>query len=214
MRGDLGRATGGARPSWRRQVSVRWAPGNRVATWACHIKGWGGPVCGARPYGRKCAGVRGCSRPMGAPGPVREAYKRDRGLTSTGCECRGGPDLWLPRAASGQPHARHRPRRAARCGRRRRRLGLARPVARDRPRRAARRGQLAAVSVLIGWVVRSLPPLLCFVALMYAVAVRTAGRRITRNRTWWWAAVPIAAGSRRWSPCCCSPGSCRSGASR
>ncbi|WP_405712269.1 MULTISPECIES: ABC transporter permease [unclassified Streptomyces] len=54
--------------------------------------------------------------------------------------------------------------------------------------------QLAAVSLLIGWVVRSLPPLLGFLALMYAVAVRTAGRRITRNRTWWWAALPIAAG--------------------
>ncbi|WP_406493858.1 ABC transporter permease [Streptomyces sp. NBC_00846] len=54
--------------------------------------------------------------------------------------------------------------------------------------------QLAAVSLLIGWVVRSLPPLLGFVALMYVVAVRTAGRRITRNRTWWWAAVPIGAG--------------------
>ncbi|WP_326814308.1 ABC transporter permease [Streptomyces sp. NBC_01762] len=54
--------------------------------------------------------------------------------------------------------------------------------------------QLAAVSVLIGWVVRSLPALLGFVALMYAVAVRTAGRRITGNRTWWWAALPIAAG--------------------
>ncbi|AXE77707.1 ABC transporter permease [Streptomyces atratus] len=54
--------------------------------------------------------------------------------------------------------------------------------------------QLAAVSLLIGWVVRSLPPLLGFVALMYAVAVRTAGRRITRNRTWWWAALPIGAG--------------------
>ncbi|GAA1297053.1 ABC transporter permease [Streptomyces sanglieri] len=54
--------------------------------------------------------------------------------------------------------------------------------------------QLAAVSLLIGWVVRSLPPLLGFVALMYAVAVRTTGRRITRNRTWWWAALPIAAG--------------------
>ncbi|MGW5274685.1 ABC transporter permease [Streptomyces sp. NPDC004044] len=54
--------------------------------------------------------------------------------------------------------------------------------------------QLAAVSLLIGWVVRSLPALLGFVALMYAVAVRTAGRRITGNRTWWWAAVPIAAG--------------------
>lgn len=54
--------------------------------------------------------------------------------------------------------------------------------------------QLAGVSVLIGWVVRSLPALLGFVALMYAVAVRTAGRRITANRTWWWAALPIAAG--------------------
>ncbi|MGW2176760.1 ABC transporter permease [Streptomyces sp. NPDC001732] len=54
--------------------------------------------------------------------------------------------------------------------------------------------QLAAVSLLIGWVVHSLPPLLAFVALMYAVAVRTAGRRVTRNRTWWWAALPIAAG--------------------
>ena len=54
--------------------------------------------------------------------------------------------------------------------------------------------QLAAVSVLIGWVVRSLPALLGFLVLMYAVAVRTAGRRITANRTWWWAALPIAAG--------------------
>ncbi|MFJ7491740.1 ABC transporter permease [Streptomyces sp. NPDC097727] len=54
--------------------------------------------------------------------------------------------------------------------------------------------QLGAVSLLIGWVVRSLPPLLAFVALMYAVAVRTAGRRITRNRTWWWAFLPIGAG--------------------
>ncbi|MEV8454714.1 ABC transporter permease [Streptomyces sp. NPDC052095] len=54
--------------------------------------------------------------------------------------------------------------------------------------------QLAAVSLLIGWVVRSLPPTLGFVALMYAVAARTAGRRVTRNGTWWWAALPIAAG--------------------
>ncbi|MEU2129742.1 ABC transporter permease [Streptomyces sp. NPDC018352] len=54
--------------------------------------------------------------------------------------------------------------------------------------------QLAAVSLLIGWVVHSVAPLLGFVALMYAVAVRTAGRRVTRNRTWWWAALPIAAG--------------------
>ncbi|MGY5031415.1 ABC transporter permease [Streptomyces sp. 900116325] len=54
--------------------------------------------------------------------------------------------------------------------------------------------QLAAVSLLIGWVVRSLPALLGFLVLMYAVAVRTAGRRITANRTWWWAALPIVAG--------------------
>ncbi|MER5610790.1 ABC transporter permease [Streptomyces sp. NPDC002215] len=54
--------------------------------------------------------------------------------------------------------------------------------------------QLAAVSLLIGWVVHSVAPLIGFVALMYAVAVRTAGRRVTRNRTWWWAALPIAAG--------------------
>ncbi|MFB6873824.1 ABC transporter permease [Streptomyces sp. NPDC056323] len=54
--------------------------------------------------------------------------------------------------------------------------------------------QLAAVSLLIGWVVHSVAPLIGFLALMYAVAVRTAGRRVTRNRTWWWAALPIAAG--------------------
>ncbi|MGW2845948.1 ABC transporter permease, partial [Streptomyces sp. NPDC001274] len=54
--------------------------------------------------------------------------------------------------------------------------------------------QLAGVSLLIGWVVRSLSPTLGFVALMYAVAAWTAGRRVTRNGTWWWAALPIAAG--------------------
>ncbi|MET9998866.1 ABC transporter permease [Streptomyces microflavus] len=55
--------------------------------------------------------------------------------------------------------------------------------------------QLAAVSMLIGWVARYLAPLLGFVVLMFAVAAWTAGRRITRNSTWWWAAVPIAAGA-------------------
>lgn len=55
--------------------------------------------------------------------------------------------------------------------------------------------QLAAVSLLIGWLVRSPAGLLGFVAVMYAVAARTAGRRITRDRGWWWAAVPIAAGA-------------------
>lgn len=56
--------------------------------------------------------------------------------------------------------------------------------------------QLVAVSLLIGWVVRSVPLLVCFLLLMYAVAVRTAGRRIVPapGRAWRWAAVPIAAG--------------------
>ncbi|MFE7132755.1 ABC transporter permease [Streptomyces sp. NPDC057638] len=54
--------------------------------------------------------------------------------------------------------------------------------------------QLGAVSLIIGWVVSRLPLLFAFMLLMYAVAVRTAGRRITPNRTWRWAAVPIAAG--------------------
>ncbi|SEF00986.1 putative ABC transport system permease protein [Streptomyces sp. 2112.3] len=71
------------------------------------------------------------------------------------------------------------------------RLGHARAIAVAGLRAAA---QLAAVSYLIGWVVHALPWLLSFLALMFAVAVRTAGRRITRNRTWWWAAAPIAAG--------------------
>ncbi|GHF34358.1 ABC transporter permease [Streptomyces mashuensis] len=54
--------------------------------------------------------------------------------------------------------------------------------------------QLAVVSLLIGWVVRAVPALLCFLLVMFAVAVRTAGRRVTDNRTWWWAAAPVAAG--------------------
>ncbi|MFF2654107.1 ABC transporter permease [Streptomyces sp. NPDC058045] len=54
--------------------------------------------------------------------------------------------------------------------------------------------QLAAVSAVIGWIVRSGTGLPAFLLLMYAVAVRTAGRRLTSDRTWWWAALPIAAG--------------------
>ncbi|MGW7486677.1 ABC transporter permease [Streptomyces sp. NPDC054786] len=71
------------------------------------------------------------------------------------------------------------------------RLGHARAIAVAGLRAAA---QLAAVSYLIGWVVHALPWLLSFLALMFLVAVRTAGRRITQNRTWWWAAAPIAVG--------------------
>lgn len=54
--------------------------------------------------------------------------------------------------------------------------------------------QLAVVSVVVGAVVHIVPLLLCFVAVMFSVAAWTAGRRITRNATWRWAAVPIAAG--------------------
>ncbi|MCX4822795.1 ABC transporter permease [Streptomyces sp. NBC_01142] len=54
--------------------------------------------------------------------------------------------------------------------------------------------QLTAVSLVIGWVVRSVPLLLAFLVLMYVVAIRTAGRRLTSNGTWWWAGLPIAAG--------------------
>ncbi|WP_055601275.1 ABC transporter permease [Streptomyces aureus] len=55
--------------------------------------------------------------------------------------------------------------------------------------------QLIAVSLAIGWVVRVLPLLLCFLLLMYAVAVRTAGRRVVPapGRAWTWTGVPIAA---------------------
>lgn len=54
--------------------------------------------------------------------------------------------------------------------------------------------QLAVVSVVIEWAVRSVPGLLAFLVVMFAVAVRTAGRRITSNHTWWMAGAPIAAG--------------------
>ncbi|WP_405629395.1 ABC transporter permease [Streptomyces sp. NBC_01174] len=69
-------------------------------------------------------------------------------------------------------------------------LGRSREIAVAGVRAAA---QLAAVSLLIGWVVRSPGPLLGCLLLMFVAAVRTAGRRITPNRTWWWAALPIAA---------------------
>ncbi|MFG3187819.1 ABC transporter permease [Streptomyces omiyaensis] len=53
--------------------------------------------------------------------------------------------------------------------------------------------QLVAVSFAIGWVVHALPALLGFLLLMYAVAVRTAGRRVVPapGRSWLWTAVPI-----------------------
>jgi len=54
--------------------------------------------------------------------------------------------------------------------------------------------QLTAVSLVIGTVVKYVPLLALFILLMYAVAVRTAGRRLTSGPTWWWTAVPIFAG--------------------
>jgi putative ABC transport system permease protein len=52
--------------------------------------------------------------------------------------------------------------------------------------------QLGAVSLLIGAIVGSLPASAAFVALMVGVAAWTSARRITRDRTGWWSAAPIA----------------------
>ncbi|GAA1167949.1 ABC transporter permease [Streptomyces rhizosphaericus] len=54
--------------------------------------------------------------------------------------------------------------------------------------------QLAAVSVIITWAVTNVAGLAAFLVVMFGVAVRTAGRRLTSNRTWWLTAAPIAAG--------------------
>ncbi|WP_285578425.1 ABC transporter permease, partial [Actinoallomurus iriomotensis] len=53
--------------------------------------------------------------------------------------------------------------------------------------------QLALVSVVIATITRSMPLTAVFVVLMYLVAARVAGRRITTGRAAWWAAVPIGA---------------------
>ncbi|MEV1024312.1 ABC transporter permease [Streptomyces sp. NPDC050264] len=53
--------------------------------------------------------------------------------------------------------------------------------------------QLGAVSLVIGWVIHHGAALLAFVLLMFCVAARTAGRRITPDGSWVWAALPIAA---------------------
>ncbi|MEV4614360.1 ABC transporter permease [Kitasatospora sp. NPDC049258] len=71
------------------------------------------------------------------------------------------------------------------------RLGHGRAVLRAGLRAAL---QLAAVALVIAWVVGSLWTSAAFVLLMLAVAVRTAGRRITAGPDWPWAAVPICAG--------------------
>lgn len=51
--------------------------------------------------------------------------------------------------------------------------------------------QLGLVSVVIATITRSIPLTVAFVVLMYGVAARVAGRRITTGRAAWWAGVPI-----------------------
>ncbi|WP_327085475.1 ABC transporter permease [Nonomuraea sp. NBC_01738] len=55
--------------------------------------------------------------------------------------------------------------------------------------------QLSVVSALITWVIGYGGAVAGFVLLMYGVAALTAGRRIVRGRSAWWAAVPVAAGT-------------------
>jgi UDP-glucose/iron transport system permease protein len=54
--------------------------------------------------------------------------------------------------------------------------------------------QLAAVSLLIAYIIRWTALAALFIVLMFAIAAHTAGRRITSDRTWLWAALPIAVG--------------------
>lgn len=68
------------------------------------------------------------------------------------------------------------------------RLGYGPAVLRAGLRAAA---QLAAVSLVIATITRSLPWTVAFIVVMYLVAARTAGRRVTMSRAAWWAAVPI-----------------------
>jgi putative ABC transport system permease protein len=68
------------------------------------------------------------------------------------------------------------------------RLGHARAIATAGLRATV---QLAAVAVVVRWAFGSRPLLFAFVAVMFAVATWTAGRRISGNRAWWWAAVPL-----------------------
>jgi putative ABC transport system permease protein len=68
---------------------------------------------------------------------------------------------------------------------------LARPVLTAGLRAVA---QLAAVSLVIGWVLGDAGLQFGFLALMFTVATVTAGRRVTVNASWPWAAVPILAG--------------------
>ncbi len=54
--------------------------------------------------------------------------------------------------------------------------------------------QLAVVALVIAWLSGRGPLAFAFVALMFAVAVWTCGRRIAPDGRWWLAAVPLAVG--------------------
>lgn len=54
--------------------------------------------------------------------------------------------------------------------------------------------QLLVVSLVIAQIVNSVALVAAFLVLMFGVAAWTAGRRITADRTWWWAGLPIAVG--------------------
>lgn len=187
--GGVGRRLGGPGA-----LGVPVAPPPGADRAACPA-GW--PGCGRARAGRPGAG-RGSGGSVVSPGSVGDRCRpRDAGPYgpgASGSSAKAGAALSLPRAASGLRHPRRRPRRPVGPRGHRRRVGLtgrSREILVAGVRAAA---QLAAVSLLIGWVVRSVAPLLGFVALMFAVAVWTAGRRIAANRTWRWAAVPIGPG--------------------
>ncbi|QIZ38538.1 ABC transporter permease [Saccharopolyspora sp. ASAGF58] len=54
--------------------------------------------------------------------------------------------------------------------------------------------QLVIVSLVIAHIVNSVVLVMAFLIMMFGIATRTAGRRITLDRTWWWAGLPIAVG--------------------
>jgi putative ABC transport system permease protein len=54
--------------------------------------------------------------------------------------------------------------------------------------------QLAAVALVLAAVVEVEPLTAAFLLIMLATATVTAGRRMTRDRSWRWAAVPVATG--------------------
>lgn len=54
--------------------------------------------------------------------------------------------------------------------------------------------QLFVVALVISQIVRSAALVTVFILLMFVIAARTAGRRITSGPGWWWAFVPIGVG--------------------